>query len=218
MPIKLPAPLADLANARHGRYVLAARLRFPCRGQEWADRVEANRAVAYRILYDTGRGRWRVDASWQVPPTATIPFQAALADGVIGVDTNADHLAAWRLDTHGNPIGRPRPFFYDLSQGSQHRDAQVRARPHTAAELGQSLRRPGHRGRRPRLPGRENQREARAQAPIQASNLRYADRQAPRPADLHGPRHRHRDHHRGPCLHQPLGRPALPKADGRPRS
>ncbi|MDK0520465.1 transposase [Streptomyces sp. ML-6] len=124
--IKLPAPLADLANARHGRYVLAAKLRFPYREQEWADRVEANRAVAYRIHYDTGRGRWYVDASWQIPPTATIPLQAALAGGVIGVDTNADHLAAWRLDTHGNPIGRPRRFFYDLSQGAQHRDAQVR--------------------------------------------------------------------------------------------
>jgi hypothetical protein len=27
---------------------------------------------------------------------------AALAHGVIGVDMNADHLAAWRLDIHGN--------------------------------------------------------------------------------------------------------------------
>ncbi|MFE8945608.1 IS200/IS605 family accessory protein TnpB-related protein [Streptomyces sp. NPDC007856] len=124
--LKLPAPLADLANAKHGRYILAAQARFPHRGQEWADRVEANRAVAYRIHYDTGRGRWYVDASWQIPPTRTTPLEAALADGVIGVDTNADHLAAWRLDTHGNPIGRPRRFFYDLSGTAQHRDAQVR--------------------------------------------------------------------------------------------
>ncbi|WP_328425613.1 IS200/IS605 family accessory protein TnpB-related protein [Streptomyces sp. NBC_00443] len=124
--IKLPAPFAGLANAGHGRYVLAAQVRFPHRGQEWADRVEANRAVAYRIHYDTGRGRWYVDASWQIPPTKAIPLKAALADGVIGVDTNADHLAAWRLDTHGNPIGRPRRFFYDLSGNAQHRDAQVR--------------------------------------------------------------------------------------------
>jgi IS605 OrfB family transposase len=124
--IKLPAPLADLANARHGRYVLPAKARFPHRGQEWADRVAANRAVAYRIHYDTRRGRWYVDASWQIPPTKTIPLEAALADGVIGVDTNADHLAAWRLDTHGNPIRRPRRFFYDLSGTAQHRDAQVR--------------------------------------------------------------------------------------------
>jgi IS605 OrfB family transposase len=124
--IKLPAPLADLANAKHGRYVLAAPVRFPHRGQERADRVEADRAVAYRIHYDTGRRRWYVDASWQIPPTRTIPLKAALADGVIGVDTNADHLAAWRLDTHGNPIGQPRRFFYDLSGNAQHRDAQVR--------------------------------------------------------------------------------------------
>jgi IS605 OrfB family transposase len=124
--IKLPAPLAHLANARHGRYVLAGKARFPHRGQEWADRAKANRAVAYRIHHDTGRGRWYVDAAWQIPPTQTVPLEAALADGVIGVDTNAGHLAAWRLDTHGNPVGRPRRFFYDLSAGAPHRDAQVR--------------------------------------------------------------------------------------------
>jgi IS605 OrfB family transposase len=124
--IKLPAPFASLANAGHGRYVLAARVRFPHRGQEWADRVEANRAVAYRMHYDTGRGRWYVTASWQIPPVKSVPMEAALAHGVIGVDTNADHLAAWRLDAHGNPIGRPRRFGYDLSGSTDHRDAQVR--------------------------------------------------------------------------------------------
>ncbi|MFC9126953.1 IS200/IS605 family accessory protein TnpB-related protein [Streptomyces sp. NPDC057099] len=124
--IRLPAPLASLANARHGRYVLAAQVRFPHRGQEWADRVEANRAVAYRIHHDVQRGRWYVTASWQIPPSQTVPIEAALAHGVIGVDTNADHLAAWRLDTHGNPVGRPRRFGYDLSGSTNHRDAQVR--------------------------------------------------------------------------------------------
>ncbi|MFC9908642.1 IS200/IS605 family accessory protein TnpB-related protein [Streptomyces sp. NPDC127197] len=124
--IKLPAPLAHLANAPHGRYVLACRVTFPHRGAEWADRIEANRAVAYRIHLDVGRDRWYVTASWQIPPTQTIPLASALAEGVIGVDTNADHLAAWRLDVHGNPIGSPRRFFYDLSGTRDHRDAQVR--------------------------------------------------------------------------------------------
>ncbi|MFG2984650.1 IS200/IS605 family accessory protein TnpB-related protein [Streptomyces sp. NPDC048258] len=124
--IKLPVPLAGLANAEHGRYVLACRVAFPHRGAEWADRVEANRAVGYRIHCDTDRGRWYLTASWQYPPTQTIPLEAALAQGVIGVDTNADHLAAWRLDTHGNPVGQPRRFFYDLSGPADHRDAQVR--------------------------------------------------------------------------------------------
>ncbi len=99
---------------------------FAHREQEWADRVEANRAVAYRIHLDTERGRWYLTASWQIPPSPAIPHTAALAHGVIGVDMNADHLAAWRLDTHGNPIGQPRRFPFDLSGTAEHRDAQVR--------------------------------------------------------------------------------------------
>ncbi|OMI40570.1 transposase [Streptomyces sparsogenes] len=132
LSIKLPALLKDLANAPHGRYVFTAPVRFVHRGTEWADRVEANRAVAYRIHYDTGRNRWYVTASWQIPPRATIPLKTALAHGLIGVDANADHLAAWRLDVHGNPIGNPRRFFYDLSGTAGHRDAQVR---HTLTRL-----------------------------------------------------------------------------------
>ncbi|MFI7145864.1 IS200/IS605 family accessory protein TnpB-related protein [Nonomuraea sp. NPDC050022] len=139
--IKLPAPLAHLANAAHGRYILSARVRFAHRGQEWADLIKANRTVAYRIHLDAhpggarsrrDSGRWYLTASWQHQPTPTIPLQAALADGVIGVDTNADHLAAWRLDVHGNPIGNPRRFGYDLSGTASHRDAQVR---HTLTRL-----------------------------------------------------------------------------------
>ncbi|MFJ9006671.1 IS200/IS605 family accessory protein TnpB-related protein [Streptomyces canus] len=124
--IKLPASLAQLANAPHGRYILTANVRFPHRGQEWADRVAANRAVAYRIHLDVARGRWYVTAAWQIPVSPTVPLAAALAHGVIGVDLNADHLAAWRLDTHGNPTGSPRRFFYDLTGTADHRDAQVR--------------------------------------------------------------------------------------------
>ncbi|WP_405893541.1 IS200/IS605 family accessory protein TnpB-related protein [Streptomyces sp. NBC_00104] len=124
--IKLPAPLTHLANAPRGRYVLARRVAFAHRGGEWANRVAADRAIAYRIHYDTGRDRWYLTASWQIPPTPTLPIEAALAHGVIGVDMNADHLAAWRLDVHGNPTGSPRRFFYDLTGTAEHRDAQVR--------------------------------------------------------------------------------------------
>ncbi|MFI2432554.1 IS200/IS605 family accessory protein TnpB-related protein [Streptomyces sp. NPDC018693] len=124
--IRLPAPLTHLANAPHGRYVLTTRVAFAHRGEQWADRVAANRAVAYRIHEDVIRGRWYLSASWTIPPAQTVPLEAARAGGLIGFDTNADHLAAWRLDTHGNPIGNPRRFFYDLSGTSRHRDAQVR--------------------------------------------------------------------------------------------
>nr|WTB35577.1 transposase [Streptomyces sp. NBC_00830] len=124
--IKLPAPLAHLANARHGRYVLTARIGFAHRGAEWADRITANRAVAYRIHLDVVRGRWYLTASWQRPVVRTIPLETARAQGMIGVDTNADHFAAYRLDRHGNPMGEPHRFGYDLSGTADHRDAQIR--------------------------------------------------------------------------------------------
>ncbi|MFD3586516.1 IS200/IS605 family accessory protein TnpB-related protein [Streptomyces sp. NPDC058683] len=124
--LKLPAPLAYLANAPHGRYVLAATVSFAHRGDQWADRITANRAVAYRIHEDTVRGRWYLTASWTTPPVRTMPLEAARARGLVGVDTNADHLAAWRLDEHGNPVGQPLRFGYDLSGTAAHRDAQVR--------------------------------------------------------------------------------------------
>ncbi|MGO1056088.1 hypothetical protein [Crossiella sp. CA198] len=124
--IKLPAPLTHLANAKHGRYVLAARIAFAHRGTQWRDRIEANQAVAYRIHYDVDRGRWYVTASWQRPVVQTIPLETARAAGMVGVDFNADHLAAYRLDVHGNPVGDPRRFCYDLSGSADHRDAQIR--------------------------------------------------------------------------------------------
>jgi IS605 OrfB family transposase len=56
----------------------------------------------------------------------TIPLEVARAEGMVGVDTNADHFAAYRLDQHGNPVGDPRRFYYDLSGSADHRDAQIR--------------------------------------------------------------------------------------------
>ncbi|MCX4617568.1 MULTISPECIES: IS200/IS605 family element transposase accessory protein TnpB [Streptomyces] len=124
--IKLPAPLAGLANARHGRYVLASRVGFAHRAAEWADRIDANRAVAYRIHLDVVRERWYLTASWQRPVIQTIPLEAARARGMVGVDTNIDHFAAYRLDVHGNPAGDPMRFPYDLTGSADHRDAQIR--------------------------------------------------------------------------------------------
>ncbi|WP_329166772.1 transposase [Streptomyces sp. NBC_01717] len=124
--VKLPVPLVHMANAQHGRYVLTGRIGFAHRGAEWADRITANRAVAYRIHLDVERGRWYLTASWQRPVIRTIPLETARARGMIGVDTNTDHFAAYRLDRHGNPIGDPHRFPYDLSGTAGHRDAQIR--------------------------------------------------------------------------------------------
>ncbi|MFE7597742.1 IS200/IS605 family accessory protein TnpB-related protein [Streptomyces sp. NPDC057494] len=124
--IRLPAPLAALANAKHGRYVLASTVSFPHRGEEWRDRVAENRAVAYRIHLDVVRGRWYLDASWTRKALPVVPLATLRAGGVAGVDMNADHLAAWQLDAHGNPTGQPRRFDYDLTGSAGHRDAQLR--------------------------------------------------------------------------------------------
>ncbi|MFJ6145294.1 IS200/IS605 family accessory protein TnpB-related protein [Streptomyces anulatus] len=124
--IKLPAALAHLANTKHGRYTLTSTVAFAHRGVEWADRIESNRAVAYRIHFDTARGRWYLTASWQRPLVQVIPWEAARSGGVIGVDTNADHFAAYRLDQHGNPVGEPHRFAYNLTGTTHHRDAQIR--------------------------------------------------------------------------------------------
>ncbi|MGN9780569.1 IS200/IS605 family accessory protein TnpB-related protein [Nonomuraea sp. ZG12] len=124
--IKLPAPLAHLANSEHGRYILASKVTFAHRGHEWRDRIDSNRAVAYRIHLDVARGRWYLTASWQRPVVTTIPLETARANGMVGVDTNADHFATYRLDRHGNPVGEPHRFSYDLSGSADHRDAQIR--------------------------------------------------------------------------------------------
>src|SRR3954447_3133798 len=77
LSLKLPAPLAHLANAPHGRYLLDATVRFQYRGAEWLDRVTVNRAMAYRIHHDTGRGRWYITASWQRAAAPLLPLQVA---------------------------------------------------------------------------------------------------------------------------------------------
>lgn len=101
--IKLPVPLAHLANSKHGRYVLACRIAFAHRGAEWADRITQNRAVAYRIHLDAERGRWYLTAAWQRPVVQTIPLATACANGVLGVDTNADHFATEKTrEKHGS--------------------------------------------------------------------------------------------------------------------
>lgn len=97
--IKLPAPLAGLANAPHGRYVLTCRIDFRHRGQQWADRVQANRAVAYRIHFDVARK------------------QAARQAGVHG--RRVRHHRRGRRSRLHLPMGRPA-----LATAPNHQDPQ----------------------------------------------------------------------------------------------
>jgi hypothetical protein len=104
LELKLPAPLAYLANQPHGRYRLSCPVQFNHRGDEWAAQV-ASGAVRYDIAYRPDRGRWYLSASWtrSAPPAVTV--QQVVADGVLAVDLNAGHLACWQIDPDGNPVG-----------------------------------------------------------------------------------------------------------------
>jgi hypothetical protein len=65
--IKLPVPLAHLANRPHGRYRLSCPVEFSYQGDEVAAQA-ASGAVRYDISHDPARGRWYIDASWKAAP------------------------------------------------------------------------------------------------------------------------------------------------------
>ncbi|MFF3781884.1 hypothetical protein [Streptomyces sp. NPDC001933] len=127
--IVLPGPLRHLANAPRGRYRLTCAVGFSHRREEWLDRATANRAVRYDIVHDPQRDRWYVDASWSAE-TAVLPtLQEVRASGqtLLGVDLNADHLAAYVLDPHGNPVGEPVTVPLYLTGPTTQRDGRLRA-------------------------------------------------------------------------------------------
>lgn len=207
--IKLPVPLAHLANAPHGRYTLACTVVFGHRGDQWRDRIDTNAAVAYTIHHDPDRDRWYVTAAWQRKDTAVWPIHAALAAGCIGVDTNDDHLAAWRLDPHGNPIGQPRRFFYNLAGTAAHRDAQIR---HALTRLLHWARHTGVGAIAVEdldFSRQQDPREARPQEPVAAPHLPLPHCPAAHPPRLDGRRGRHRGSRGRPGLHHQMGRRAL---------
>jgi hypothetical protein len=61
--------------------------------------------VRYDITLDPDRQRWYLAASWTIDPGPIPSVQQAVASGVVAVDLNADHLACWTIDRHGNPVG-----------------------------------------------------------------------------------------------------------------
>ncbi|MGW1747955.1 hypothetical protein ACWCRD_20590 [Streptomyces sp. NPDC002092] len=124
----LPEPLRHLANAPRGRYRLSCTVGFSHRREEWLDRVTVHRAVRYDIVCDRVSGRWYLDASWSTDKAVLPAPDELTARGVrlLGVDLNADHLAACVLDPHGNPIGDPITVPLDLTGPTSTRDGRLR--------------------------------------------------------------------------------------------
>jgi hypothetical protein len=125
--LKLPAPLAHLANRSYGRYRLSCPVRFSYRAEHWAAQV-ASGAVRYDIAYRSEWGRWYLSASWS-HPRRPVPTLASLAGFPrVAVDLNAGHLGCIVLDPSGNPVGSPRTILLDLEdQSSTTRDGRLRA-------------------------------------------------------------------------------------------
>ena len=125
LQIKVPA---DLVNKLGGHLQFAAPVRFNHGGDVWAARVDQRKAVRYDIVLDPQRGRWYLDASWAITPEPS-PELEELRDGrVLGVDLNADHLAACVLDSSGNPVAEPVTIALDVKKlRASHRDGHLRA-------------------------------------------------------------------------------------------
>ena len=127
LEIKLPVPLAYLANRPHGRYRLSAPVGFCYRGDEVAAQA-ASGAVRYDISHDPVRGRWYIDASWKAAPALAVPLDELRQHPVLAVDVNHGHLAAWAVTPDGNPAGPPVTIPIDLAGlPSATRDGRLRA-------------------------------------------------------------------------------------------
>jgi IS605 OrfB family transposase len=127
LEIKLPAPLAHLANRPHGRYRLSCPVEFSYRGDEVAAQA-ASGAIRYDIACDPARGRWYIAASWTTVPTPVPSLDGLRRHPVVAVDVNVGHLAAAVIAADGNILGTPAIIGLDLAgRSATTRDGRLRA-------------------------------------------------------------------------------------------
>ena len=127
LEVKLPAPLADLANQPYGRYRLSAAVAFGYRGDEVAAQA-ASGAVRYDISHEPARGRWYIDASWKTAPAPAASLDDLRQHPVVAADVNHGHLAAAVIAPDGNILGAPATIPLDLAGlPSATRDGHLRA-------------------------------------------------------------------------------------------
>jgi hypothetical protein len=127
LEIKLPAPLAGLANRPHGRFRLSCPVEFTYRGDEVAAQCAAG-AIRYDISFDPDRGRWYLDASWNTAAPLAVSLDDLREHPVVAVDVNAGHLAVAVVAADGNIIGTPVTVPLDMAGlPAATRDGRLRA-------------------------------------------------------------------------------------------
>jgi hypothetical protein len=127
LEIRLPGPLAQLANRPHGRYRLSCPVGFSYRGGEVAAQT-ATGAVRYDISWDPVRDRWYLDASWRTSPGPAPALEDLRRTPVLAVDLNHGHLAVCVVTPDGNPAGPPVTIPVALAGlPASQRDGRLRA-------------------------------------------------------------------------------------------
>jgi hypothetical protein len=127
LEVKLPAPLAHLANRPRARYRLECPVQFGYRGDEVAAQA-ATGAVRYDISRDAVKGRWYADASWKTPARHLPALDDLTAAPVVAVDVNNGHLAVAVVAPDGNITGSPFTIPLGLAGlPASTRDGRVRA-------------------------------------------------------------------------------------------
>ena len=220
LEVKLPAPLADLANRPHGRYRLSAPVTFSYRGDEVAAQA-ASGAVRYDISHDPARDRWYIDASWKTAPAPVPSLDELRQHPVVAVDVNHGHLAAAAIAPDGNVLGVPATIPLGLAGlPASTRDGRLRAAITTLIAAAKA------RGARAIVIENLNFAEARAEGreraaglpsrpagpAFPAADLRHPHRPVPRPPHPDGVQRGAISHRHRPCLHLPVGSRALATA------
>ncbi len=230
LEVKLPAPLAHLANRPHGRYRLSCPVEFSYRGDEVAAQAAAGRGPLRHLLRPGSGAAGTLDASWKARRGPVPSLDELRASPVVAVDVNAGHLAVAVVAPDGNVTGDAVHHPAGPRRAARGRPRRPRPRRRSAPDRHrQGARGAGRRDRGPRLRRgpRRGPREHRepalarqARAGVPAARRGHPHRPVPGPAHPDDRQRRPARRGRRPGLHQPLGGAALarPPARGPPRA
>lgn len=130
LTVSIPRPVAERLGVG-SRVRLANPVPWRFCGAELRGRVAQRTSVRLDVEFARdrrGRDVVFLRSSWQRPAGERVSLEAARAGGVVGVDFNADHLAAWRLDAAGNPVGASLRVPLEVArQPAKVRDQRLRA-------------------------------------------------------------------------------------------
>jgi IS605 OrfB family transposase len=129
LTLSVPKPVVSSLGV-NTRVTLTHRVLFKHHSEELRDRVAARHATRFRIEREVdhrGRVRWYLRVEWAISPEPAPSRASACSGGVLGVDLNADHLAAHHLDPQGNPVSVPHRIDLDLAGlSAKARDGRLR--------------------------------------------------------------------------------------------